>query len=195
MSYILQGSGALLGPCISQIVAKDVSRLAPCICLKCSRLVSPVPERGKTPQFRMISQHSNSSSHHHHQVSPGVSPVIRDLSPSPGGDYRLRYPGPVFSERHITSYTVPGTSSRSPLSVQLTFTVAPDLSSGVSYRLLHTSPLLDKKASSKIEETVIRLKEKQDEALADISKVQDLEKKIANVIEEEDMVSDIIIYP
>ena len=122
-------------------------------------------------------------------TSPGPSSAIRDLSPSPSvGDFRSQYPGPVFSERHFTSYSLPQTGVRSPLNVQLTFSVGPDLSTGVSYRLLHTSPLLDKKASSKLEETVIRLKEKQDDALADISKVQDLEKKIANVIEQEDMV-------
>ena len=52
---------------------------------------------------------------------------------------------------------------------------------------------MGKKASSKIEETVIRLKEKQDDALAEVSKVQDLEKKIASVIEAEDLVSKILM--
>ena len=58
---------------------------------------------------------------------------------------------------------------------------------------MHTSPPMGKKASSKIEETVIRLKEKQDDALAEVSKVQDLEKKIASVIEAEDLVSKILM--
>ena len=39
------------------------------------------------------------------------------------------------------------------------------------YRFLHTTPILDKDASSKIEETVNRLKEKQQDTLAEISKV------------------------
>ena len=47
----------------------------------------------------------------------------------------------------------------------------------------------EKKTSSKIEDTVTRLKDKQKEALTEFSKVEDLEKKIASVIEEEEMVS------
>ena len=43
-------------------------------------------------------------------------------------------------------------------------------------------------AEAKLEETVIRLKEKQDEALAEINEVEDLEKKVANVMEQEDKV-------
>ena len=49
--------------------------------------------------------------------------------------------------------------------------------------------MLEKKSSSKIEDTVTRLKERQNEALAEFSKVEDLEKKIASVIEAEDLVS------
>ena len=60
---------------------------------------------------------------------------------------------------------------------------------GLSYRFLHTTPILEKKSSSKIEDTVTRLKERQNEALAEFSKVEDLEKKIASVIEAEDLVS------
>ena len=93
----------------------------------------------------------------------------------------------MFRESHSASYQVPG----SPLTINLSVRAGPDLTTGVSYRLLHTSSLLDKKASSKLEETVIRLKEKQDDALAEISKVEDLEKKIASVIEQDDMVSEI----
>ena len=43
---------------------------------------------------------------------------------------------------------------------------------GIQYRFLHTSPLLEKKAaSSKVEETVNRLKERQQETLSQISQV------------------------
>ena len=66
---------------------------------------------------------------------------------------------------------------------------------GLSYRFLHTSPVLEKKSSSKIEDTVTRLKERQNEALAEFSKVEDLEKKIASVIEEEEMVINIFTFP
>lgn len=125
-------------------------------------------------------------------TNPSV--IIKDLTSGASNikdSYRTRYPNPVFTENYLTSYNVPSSrlGSTSPLNVNLTLSVGPDLVTGVSYRYLHTTPLLDKKASSKIEETVIRLKEKQDEALAEVSKVQDLEKKIASVIEAEDMVS------
>ena len=188
MSYILQGSGAVLGPCLANLVSREMSKLTPCICLSCSRLVSSVPDRGKSP-LRNFSQITSSS--HNVQFSkltPSNQPVmLRELSSTAlTSSYRARYPKPVFRETHFTSYNVP---MASPINVNLTFSVGPDFNTGVSHRFLHTSPLLDKKASSKIEETVIRLKEKQDEALADISKVQDLEKKIARVIEQEDMVS------
>ena len=104
--------------------------------------------------------------------------------------YRSRYPNPVFTEKHFTSYNVPPSQrgDASPFNVNLTLSLGPNLVTGVSYKYLHTSSILNKKASSKIEETVIRLKEKQNEALAEVSKVQDLEKKIASVIEAEEMV-------
>ena len=109
--------------------------------------------------------------------------MTRDLSPSVRSSY-TSYSSPIFRENHSATYQVPG----SPLTINLSVRVGPDLNTGVSYRLLHTSSLLEKKASSKLEETVIRLKEKQDDALAEISKVEDLEKKIASVIEQDDMV-------
>ncbi len=40
MSYILQGSGSLLGPCLANLLGREVSRLAPCICLRCAQLLS-----------------------------------------------------------------------------------------------------------------------------------------------------------
>ena len=187
MSYILQGSGAVLGPCLTHLLGRDLPRASRCICLKCSRIVAAVPDRGKSPLRRTLASQPPS-------VSPlaaaATNPTVmlRELGPVTAS-YRDRYPGPSFSESHFSSYNVPMSAQvAAPLNVNLTFNVGPGLATGVSYRYLHTSPLLDKKASSKIEETVIRLKEKQDEALADISKVQDLEKKIASVIEEEEMV-------
>ena len=188
MSYILQGSGAALGPCLSQLITRDLlSKFTPCICLKCSRLVSSssVHDRGKSPEI----SHSQSRS----KISP-FSPVnrtppvmTRDLSPSVRAATTTTYSSPIFRENHAATYQVPG----SLLTINLSVRAGPDLTTGVSYRLLHTSSLLDKKASSKLEETVIRLKEKQDDALAEISKVEDLEKKIASVIEQDDMVSEI----
>jgi len=108
--------------------------------------------------------------------------MTRDLSPSVRPSTHT-FSSPIFRENHSATYQVPG----SPLTINLSVRVGPDLNTGVSYRFLHTSSLLDKKASSKLEETVIRLKEKQDDALGEISRVEDLEKKIASVIEQDDM--------
>ena len=128
-------------------------------------------------------------------ITSNPSVIMKDLTSeaqasSIKASYRSRYPNPEFTEKHFTSYDVP--SSRlgpaSPLNVSLLFSVGPNLVTGVSYRYLHTSPLLDKKASSKIEETVIRLKEKKDEQLAEIEKIENIEKKIKSVIEAEEMV-------
>ena len=152
-----------------------------------------VPERGKSPARSL-------SSHPRLPLLPSItnnpSVIMKDLTSeaqasSIKASYRSRYPNPEFTEKHFTSYDVP--SSRlgptSPLNVSLLFNVGPNLVTGVSYRYLHTSPLLDKKASSKIEETVIRLKEKKDEKIAEIEKIENLEKTIKSVIEAEEMVS------
>jgi hypothetical protein len=40
MSYILQGSGALLGPCLGNLLGREVARHAPCVCLRCAQLLS-----------------------------------------------------------------------------------------------------------------------------------------------------------
>jgi len=189
MSYILQGSGSVLGPCLSHIVNREITRLAPCICLNCKKLVSSftVPDRGK----------SVTSSHNHGfstSSSPNISKIKELNTNQPvmlknltqvalDRSFRSKYSNPRMRESFFTSYNVPS----SPLCINLTLSVAPEHVTGLSYRLLHTSPPMGKKASSKIEETVIRLKEKQDDALAEVSKVQDLEKKIASVIEAEDL--------
>ena len=192
MSYILQGSGSALGPCLSQLISRDLlAKFTPCICLKCSRLVSSssVHDRGKSPvpsQSQNQSQNQSQSRSKFSQLgSVNRNPPVmrRDLCGSVRPN-TTNYSSPIFLENHSTTYQVPG----SPLTINLTVRVGPDLNTGVSYRLLHTSSLLEKKASSKLEETVIRLKEKQDDALAQISKVEDLEKKIASVIEQDDMV-------
>lgn len=193
MSYLLQGSGAVLGPSLSHLISRDLlARVSPCICLKCSRLVSSssVHDRGKSParvQQELQSSQSQTRSSQLQSVRSSNKSVMTPVPPSPcpGPGPRTSFPSPIFRETHSASYQVPG----SQLSINLSVMAGPDLITGVSYRMIHTSSLLDKKASSKLEETVIRLKEKQDEALAEISKVEDLEKKIANVMEQEDLVS------
>jgi hypothetical protein len=78
--------------------------------------------------------------------------VYRYLTPGSGAGFCLE--------------TKPGSGSAT-LHKQLKYSGA-----GIQYRFLHTSPGLAKKAaSSKVEETVIRLRERQQETLENISKV------------------------
>ena len=170
------------------MVSRDISKFTSCICLKCSRLVTQpqVPARPVSSFLRLPVPLLSSTTN-----NPSV--IMKDLTSQASNiksSYRSRYPNPVFTEKHFTSYNVPPSQrgDASPLNVNLTLSLGPNLVTGVSYKYLHTSSILNKKASSKIEETVIRLKEKQNEALAEVSKVQDLEKKIASVIEAEEMV-------
>ena len=188
MSYILHGSGVVLGPSVSHLVSRELlARFSPCICLKCSRLVSSssVHDRGKSParlQRDVNSSQRDVTSQLQSVKSPDSPVMMREVTPG----VRASYPSPIFRESHTRTYEVPHRGAQ--LSINLTVRAAPDLNTGVSYRLVHTSAVLDKKASSKLEETVIRLKEKQDEALAEINEVEDLEKKVANVMEQEDKV-------
>jgi len=193
MSYILQGSGTILGPCLSHLVGREVTKFSACICLKCSRLISSVPERGKFLPFPVTTQanptepNSNSS-----QTFPQLqTPSLRgDLAPIPNLEgYRKKYPSALFREKYYTNFatSLPHLGYPNPVNINMSFSVGPEMSTGLSYRFLHTTPMLEKKSSSKIEDTVTRLKERQNEALAEFSKVEDLEKKIASVIEAEDL--------
>jgi len=113
-----------------------------------------------------------------------------DLAPLPNLEgYRRKYPSALFREKYYTSYatSLPHLGHPNPVNINMSFTVGPELTTGLSYRFLHTTPMLEKKTTSKIEDTVTRLKDRQKEALTEFSKVEDLEKKIASVIEEEEM--------
>jgi len=191
MSYILQGSGTLLGPCLAHLVGREAPKFSACICLKCSRLISSVPERGKFIQYpAAITNHAD-------PVTPSQpfpqlqAPSMRgDLTPLPNMEgYRRKYPSALFREKYYTSYatSLPHLGHPNPVNINMSFTVGPELTTGLSYRFLHTTPMREKKTTSKIEDTVTRLKDKQKEALTEFSKVEDLEKKIASVIEEEEM--------
>jgi len=189
MSYILQGSGTILGPCLAHFVGREASKFSACICLKCSRLISSVPERGKFIQFPVTNvENPNTPIQPFPQLQ---APSMRgDLAPLPNYDgYKRKYPSPLFREKYYTSYatSLPHLGHPNPVNINMSFTVGPEMITGVSYRFLHTTSMLEKKSSSKIEDTVTRLKEKQKDALTEFSKVEDLEKKIASVIEEEDM--------
>jgi len=149
-----------------------------------------MPERGKFIQFPTTTNHAD-------PVTPSQpfpqlqAPSMRgDLAPLPNLEgYRRKYPSALFREKYYTSYatSLPHLGHPNPVNINMSFTVGPELTTGLSYRFLHTTPMLEKKTTSKIEDTVTRLKDRQKEALAEFSKVEDLEKKIASVIEEEEM--------
>jgi len=193
MSYILQGSGTILAPCLAHVVGREMNKFSACICLKCSRLISSsVPERGKFLPFPVSAQASpdpESSS----RVFPQLQqPIMRkDLATLPNNmdRFKSKYPSPLFREKYYTNFatSLPNLGHPNPVNINMTFSVGPEMSTGLSYRFIHTTSLLEKKSSSKIEDTVSRLKERQQEALTEFSKVEDLEKKIASVIEAEDM--------
>jgi len=207
MSYLLQGSGAILGPCFSSLVGRELARVAPCVCIRCSKLISLNAERLQqlnTRQFSSLSPAAASPSnlhiHNNFKVfdSPFSSQTCLQSPSTPSlprslGELRTKFPDHKFREQYLTRFTGPlpvlGSTS-GPVSVHLNFTCAPDVNyTGIQYRFLHTSPRSNEKASSKLEETVIRLKERQAETLAEISKVEDLEKKIKNVIEKDEQLS------
>jgi len=149
-----------------------------------------MPERGKFIQFPTTTTHAD-------PVTPSQpfpqlqAPSMRgDLAPLPNLEgYRRKYPSALFREKYYTSYatSLPHLGHPNPVNINMSFTVGPELTTGLSYRFLHTTPMLEKKTTSKIEDTVTRLKDRQKETLTEFSKVEDLEKKIASVIEEEDM--------
>jgi len=191
MSYILQGSGTILGPCLAHLVGREITKFSPCICLKCSRLISSVPERGKFPLFPQSnpSDATTSSSQTFPQLQ---NPAVRgDLAPPlpPLEGYKKKYPSALFREKYYTNFatSLPHLGHPNPVNINMSFSVGPELSTGLSYRFLHTTPLLEKKSSSKVEETVIRLKERLDEDVAEQSKLEDIEKKISSVLEAEDL--------
>jgi len=149
-----------------------------------------MPERGKFIQFPTTTNHAD-------PVTPSQpfpqlqAPSMRgDLAPLPNLEgYRRKYPSALFREKYYTSYatSLPHLGHPNPVNINMSFTVGPELTTGLSYRFLHTTPMLEKKTTSKIEDTVTRLKDRQKETLTEFSKVEDLEKKIASVIEEEEM--------
>ena len=138
MSYILQGSGSVLGPCLSHIVNREITRLAPCICLNCKKLVSSftVPDRGK----------SVTSSHNHGfstSSSPNISKIKELNTNQPvmlknltqvalDRSFRSKYSNPRMRESFFTSYNVPS----SPLCINLTLSVAPEHVTGLCYRYI-----------------------------------------------------------
>ena len=133
MSYILQGSGTLLGPCLAHLVGREAPKFSACICLKCSRLISSMPERGKFIQFPTTTNHAD-------PVTPSQpfpqlqAPSMRgDLAPLPNLEgYRRKYPSALFREKYYTSYatSLPHLGHPNPVNINMSFTVGPELTTG-----------------------------------------------------------------
>jgi len=199
MSYILAGPSLTLGPCLASMVRREVARTAtmPIVCLSCSRMLSMSTATGTGPRFLPLTVTPDRQHRLFHTTNTvtsfsnrlgwdkevmGVNQDNKDL-------YQQARASIMFSHKSHTNFptSLLGLGGGGPANVNLSFSAGPDLSSGVSYRFMHTSSMLEKQASSKVEETVIRLKEKQNEALTELSRAEDLEKKIKSVIEEEDL--------
>ena len=134
MSYILQGSGTILGPCLAHLVGREITKFSPCICLKCSRLISSVPERGKFPLFPQSnpSDATTSSSQTFPQLQ---NPAVRgDLAPPlpPLEGYKKKYPSALFREKYYTNFatSLPHLGHPNPVNINMSFSVGPELSTG-----------------------------------------------------------------
>ena len=133
MSYILQGSGTILGPCLAHLVGREVTKCSPCICLKCSRLISSVPERGKFLPFPVQSSPTDPSSSPS-QIFPQLQqPVVRgDLTPLP-----KKYPSSaLFREKYYTNFatSLPHLGYPNPVNINMSFSVGPELSTGNEFQ-------------------------------------------------------------
>lgn len=198
----MQGSGAILGPCLSNLIGRELRKVAPCLCVRCSRLPPTLADRNplqNTSRYITTNYTAGIPANRLPGVPSVVAPSASAVPLTCGGpasapldQLRQRYPGARFREQYATKFTTPLPhllGSGPPVLVNLNFACAPDSQTGIQYRLLHSSSVLGKKPSSKLEETVIRLKERQQDALSELSKVEDLEKTIQNVIEKDEQLS------
>jgi len=186
----------LLTPCLAHLLGKEMVRLTPCLCVSCSRMGSSVafPERPKLLPFPMRELASTKNDLSNHTTPHALPQMAQATGSSPSSEtyssYKERYPSPNFREKYYTNFssTLPHLGHPNPLNVNLCLNVVPESVTGLSYRYLHTSPVLThRKPSSSVKETVTRLKERAEQELAEQSQVEDLEKKINSVMEEADL--------
>lgn len=181
----------MLGPCLGNLFAREVGKFAPCVCLRCSKILEAAIKQPAAQSIRMHQYHSKSFATSAASTAANINnfPSTRDYA-SPA--VKHQYTTDMFRQKYYTSFTsqIPVLGIQSPMTVNLNFTCGPDIvNTGIQYRFLHTTPILEKDASSKLEETVTRLKERQQDTLAEISKVEDLEKKITAVMEQDEELS------
>jgi hypothetical protein len=150
MSYILQGSGALLGPCLSHLLGREVARHAPCICLRCSHLLSTTtataaqpPAATTTQRHHGLSQdfpagvetsdrpffHSLASGRPPYRAG-GIDGVVQHEGPPGYGELRRRFPHAAFQQKYWTNFSaaLPYLGQTGPVTVNLTFLCDPGVS-------------------------------------------------------------------
>ena len=149
------------------------------------------PERGKFLPFPKTSSLPGVLPKPSLTTSPPLGSTFSCIpAPDTQAAYRQRYPIPNFREKYFTNFStsLPHLGYRDPLNVNLCVTVGPEPGSSTSCRLLHTSSMPGSnascrqlhtssmagasKSSSKVEETVIRLKERAEQELAEQSQVK-----------------------
>jgi len=193
MSYLLQGTSSILAPCIGNLIGKELSKFAPCVCLRCTKLTTV--DRGKPlpPNNRFFRQFHASPFSTNAPLQGDVAGATAGGTIAPALNLaRNQLGSDVFRQQYFTSFTasLPLLGARQPVNVNLNFSCGPNISStGIQYRFLHSSSVQTNKSSSKLEDTVIRLRERQKETLSELSKVEDLEKKIQTVIEQDEQLS------
>ena len=128
MSYLLQGSGALLAPCFGSL-GRELTKFAPCICIRCSRLIEI--ERGRGPLQNTRSFTNQPSPTFPLPSIPSTSTnlqyIYRDVNDI--GHLRRQFPSDNFRQKYFTSFQsqLPLLGSTGPIAVNLNFTCAPDI--------------------------------------------------------------------
>ncbi len=141
MSYILQGSGALLGPCLSHLLGREVARHAPCICLRCSHLLSTTTATAAQPPAATTTQRQHGPGQDFPSVETSDRPFFRsgrspvraggiDGGPPGYGELRRRFPHAAFQQKYWTNFSaaLPHLGQTGPVTVNLTFLCDPGVS-------------------------------------------------------------------
>ena len=152
MSYILQGSGALLGPCLGNLLGREVARHAPCICLRCAQLLSTAAPQPPTTQRRPVAARtaaaaaaesvpttssSLSDRPYFHQTLTAGRPFVQyyqagidGMSPLGSAKLRRRFPSATFQQKYFTNFVapLPVLGHSGPVNVNLTFFCDPGVS-------------------------------------------------------------------
>lgn len=194
MSYLLQGTSSVVGPTLAHLLGKEVAKYAPCICTRCAHIIAKHPSRGATPTARVASVGISPTCIHISTPSVASSHLLYSQPSQTASDLRNRYQSEKFQRNYFSNFatSLPHLGHPNPVNINMSFKCGPDiLGSNISYRFLHTSQPFGAKPS-KLEESVTRLKEKHNDAIEELSKIQDLEKKIESVMEEDAKLSEAV---